>query len=112
MQSQVRVWHWQAESYSEHKALGGLYDSLGELIDKFVETFAGGAGVPKARDAFHTICANHPGRSGVISWMDEKIVWLQSDLPTQVGEGRTDLLNLRDEMVAAINRTKYLIRLG
>ncbi len=43
--------------------------------------------------------------------MDEKITWLTSEVPGQVGESRSDLLNIRDEMVAAINETKYLLRL-
>jgi hypothetical protein len=111
MQSQVRVWHWQTGSYAEHQALGGLYGDLGELIDSFVETFAGGAGVPKARENFNTHCSNYEGTEAIMSWIDEKISWLQNDLETQVGEERNDLLNIRDEMVAALNKTKYLLRL-
>ncbi len=38
MQSQLRVWHWQTNSYAEHKALGKLYESLDGLVDDFVET--------------------------------------------------------------------------
>lgn len=111
MQSQLRVWHWQTTSYAEHKALGKLYESLDGLVDDFIETFAGASGVPKAKEAFRTECVNHPGSDGVMSWMDEKIAWLQNDLPGQVGEGRSDLMNIRDEMVGAINQTKYLLRL-
>jgi hypothetical protein len=112
MQCQVRIWHWQAGSYAEHKALGHLYDDLSELADKFVETFAGHAGVPKARDSFNLSCSNHSGIASICSWLDEKIAWLKDELPNQVGEARTDLLNIRDEMVASINKAKYIIRLG
>jgi hypothetical protein len=112
LQCQLRVWHWQTTSYAEHKALGKLYESLDSLVDDFVETFSGSAGgVPKAKEAFRTECINHPGTDGIMSWMDEKIAWLNNEVPAQVGESRSDLLNIRDEMVAAINKTKYLLRL-
>ena len=111
MQCQLRVWHWQTTSFAEHKALGKLYESLDGLVDDFVETFAGSSGVPKAKEAFRTECVNHPGTDGIMSWIDEKISWLQTDVPAQVGENRSDLLNIRDEMVGALNKTKYLLRL-
>lgn len=33
--------HWSTKSYSEHKALGGLYDSLIDKIDDIVEAYQG-----------------------------------------------------------------------
>lgn len=111
MQSQIRVWHWQTDSFAEHQALGSLYESLNELVDEFVEVFSGMNGVPKARDSFKTECINYPGKDAIIAYFDDKIQWLQSEVPSQVGEDRTDLLNIRDEIVAALNKTKYLLRL-
>jgi tRNA-specific 2-thiouridylase len=40
-QNQVKILHWQTTSYSEHKTLNKLYESLSENIDTFVETFMG-----------------------------------------------------------------------
>ncbi len=36
-QQQLRVFHWQTESYAQHKALGKAYEALDGLIDSFVE---------------------------------------------------------------------------
>ena len=35
--NQIKVYHWQTTSFSEHKALDMAYESLGELVDEFVE---------------------------------------------------------------------------
>ena len=42
MQNQLRIFHWQTKSYSQHKALGKAYETLDGLIDTFVETALGG----------------------------------------------------------------------
>lgn len=41
----VQIAHWQTESYSEHEALGELYDELNKLNDKLVETYQGTLGL-------------------------------------------------------------------
>jgi len=41
----VQIAHWQTENYSEHEALGNLYDSLNKLNDKLVETYQGTLGI-------------------------------------------------------------------
>lgn len=114
MQSQIKVWHWQTQSYAEHKALGRLYETLDPLVDDFVETFAGVSGVPKTKDYFRTECTNYLGSDAIINYLTEKAEWLKSELPSQISQvsgERADLMNIIDEMVAAINHTKYLLRL-
>jgi len=39
--TQAHVWHHQTIKYSEHKALGHLYEGLTEFIDGFVESLQG-----------------------------------------------------------------------
>ena len=41
----VQIAHWQTESYSEHEALGELYDTLDKLNDKLTETYQGSSGL-------------------------------------------------------------------
>lgn len=47
LQNQIRIFHWQTKSYSEHKALGSLYEGLDPLIDEFVEVYFGKNGIRK-----------------------------------------------------------------
>ena len=37
--------------------------------------------------------------------------WLISEFPKHVGKDETDILNLRDELLAAVNRLLYLFTL-
>jgi hypothetical protein len=47
-----------------------------------------------------------------MSFLDEILVYLTQDIPTMLDKQKdTDLLNIRDEMLGAINQTKYLLRL-
>jgi len=39
--TQVKIWHNQTTSYSEHKALGHYYEGILELVDGLVESLQG-----------------------------------------------------------------------
>lgn len=45
LQTVVKLFHWSSKSYSEHIALGELYDSLSESIDTLVESVQGEEGI-------------------------------------------------------------------
>jgi DNA-binding ferritin-like protein len=112
VQSQLRVYHWQTKSYAEHKALGKLYESLDGDIDTFIETFSGKkGGVPAAKDNFTFIAENYKDNKTVVAFLDEFIVYLSQDVPSMLDTKDTDLLNIRDNMLGAVNQTKYLLRL-
>jgi len=49
IQEQLRIFHWQTESYAQHKAFGKAYEELGELIDQFVEVYMGKNGKVKVK---------------------------------------------------------------
>jgi len=111
VQAQLRVYHWQTKSYAEHKAIGKLYETLDGLTDTFVETFSGRKGVPSAKDNFTFVAENYKDSKTVMAFLDEFIVYLTQDVPSMLDSKDTDLLNIRDEMLGAVNQTKYLLRL-
>jgi DNA-binding ferritin-like protein len=112
VQAQLRVYHWQTKSYAEHKALGNLYENLDGLIDTFVETFSGKkGGVPVAKDNFAFAADNYKDNKAVVAFLDEFIVYLTQDVPSMLDNKDTDLMNIRDEMLGEVNKTKYLLRL-
>jgi hypothetical protein len=55
--------------------------------------------------------ANYKDNNGCVAIIDSAIAYMMKDLPTIVKPEDTDLLNIRDEMVGSLNRTKYLLRL-
>jgi DNA-binding ferritin-like protein len=111
LQDQLKVFHWQTKSYAEHKALGNLYDNLSDLIDEFVETFSGRYGVPAARESYKLTVMNYKDNASVMEFLDKSISYMAKDVTAMLKPEDTDLLNLRDEMIGAMNKTKYLLRL-
>ncbi len=41
LQAQMRILHWQTNSYAEHAAFGGFYDAADDIIDKLIEAIQG-----------------------------------------------------------------------
>lgn len=108
MQNQYRIYHWQTESYAQHMAYGGMYDTLSDLIDSFIEAYIGKYG--RALDLHPTLELNDFSSDGVQITIDEGIKFLES-LNTVLDAKDTDLLNMRDEMLAAHHKLKYLLTL-
>lgn len=110
LQNQIRIFHWQTKSYSEHQAFGALYEGLTPLIDEFVEVYLGKYGVQDSSENFEFSLQNYSSASPV-SFIDSNIYFLTNDIPAIVNPDDTDLLNIRDEMLALLNKTKYLLTL-
>lgn len=105
----VKLYHWKTYSYAEHEATNTLYTKLSKHIDEFVEVLLG-------KD------------DSVIEKMEKKLKIIDakntSDLKKRIYEYRdyfismnkifdekdSDLLNIRDEIVADLNRFLYLSR--
>lgn len=111
IQAQLRVLHWQTKSYAEHNAFGKAYDELDGLIDEFVEVHSGKYGNTLAKTNFQMTATNYKD-TNAMALIDSYISYLVKDLPMILKEGDSDLLNIRDEMVAVLNQTKYLLRLS
>ena len=110
-QNQVKILHWQTTSYSEHKSLDGLYGSLSDSIDEFVETFMGKYGRIISSSTFTLTLENYKNL-GSMSLMNDMENYLVNELPTMLDAKKdTDLLNIRDEILGSVNQTKYLLTL-
>ena len=106
MQNQLRIFHWQTKSYARHKAFGKFYDAMDELLDTFVETYQGQFG----RVAFNqTLDLKNMDES--IN-LDEILQRAAAMLTSEIEEGlSSDLLNIRDEILGAVNHLRYLLTL-
>jgi len=110
-QNQVKILHWQTTSYAEHKTLDGLYGDLSGHIDEFVEVFMGKYGRILAQNNFSLTLQNYASLPPM-DFMNQIAVYLIDELPTMLDSSKdTDLLNLRDEMLGSVNKTKYLLTL-
>ena len=110
-QIQIKLIHWSTSSYSEHKATGKLYDSLNDLIDNFTEIYMGNYG-KKLVNEIDNLYFKNPTNLNSIQLMDSFEKFLINELPDFLKEDHTSLLNIRDEILAEVQKTKYLLTLS
>lgn len=109
MLNMVKLYHWKTQSYAQHKATDDLYASLNADVDKFIEVLLG----------------KDPKR---IKMMEKKIELIDpvnvTDFKSRIYEYRefltdmnihfnetrdSDLLSIRDDLLADINQFLYLM---
>jgi len=110
LQNQLRIFHWQTSSYAQHKAFGKAYESLDSLIDDFLEVYMGKYGIVKANIKYNLSLDNYS--ENYIEFIDSSIVFLSNLVDELNIQKDTDLINLRDEMLAVLNKLKYLLNLS
>ena len=111
IQSQIKVLHWQTQSYSKHIAYGDAYDKIGDLADDFLEIYMGKYGRIALDGEADALILSNIGEVEIEAFLETIIEFLLS-LNHKLDANRdSDLLNLRDEMMATINKLKYLLTL-
>jgi len=100
-------WHNQTEVYSEHKTLNGFYESIEDLLDGLVESYAGIYGRPKGYEAHDFV--DWTSTDDTIKYFQNLYQYVQSErsgLPQD-----TWLQNIVDEIAAQVAKTIYLLTL-
>lgn len=102
LKTQLKLYHWQTQSYARHTSVDELSDAIRDRIDAFVETYIGVHG--------------RPLRFGKTEATVSLKVWSDDEMPIFLRESAdhlmrmslsSDLASIRDEIVAAIHRTLY-----
>jgi hypothetical protein len=112
LRNQIKIYHWQTIKYPRHKATDDLVDKLDDNIDKFVEVYMGKYGRIDFKGK--TACIkihNFQDKQGPI-YLESAVKWLTQKLPRYLKNTDTDLLNIRDEILADLNRSLYLFTLN
>lgn len=110
IQLQWRFLHWQTFGDAKHKTYGKIYEKLGELIDEFAETMMGKYGRPKFENEFGLMFQDISSLN-LQEFIDAIVEYLVSFSDVLDTKYDSDLLNLRDEMLGLINKSKYLLTL-
>jgi DNA-binding ferritin-like protein len=108
LRNQVKLYHWQTMSYPRHKATDDLVTKLDENIDQFVEVYVGKYGRPKLSGKTSTIRLRNHSDKEATELLREAIQWMSNDLSRKLKKTDTDLLNIRDTIIADLNQTLYL----
>jgi len=110
MLTTIKLYHWNTHSYARHKATDELYEKLSDLVDEFVEVMQGKMFSPnRIRTINEEIRAITPTSK---EKMVDKILYYIEQLKNLnhlfSSKKDSDLLNIRDEMMAHLNQFLYL----
>ncbi len=103
-----KLYHWNTTSYARHVASDRFNSVLGDLVDKFVEVFIGRYKLKPILSSIK-IEPTYIDDSGIVILYEQAKKYLES-LQTKFTD--SDLLNIRDELLAEVNKNLYLFNLN
>jgi len=111
MLNNVKLYHWNTHSFSQHKATDELHDRLSDHIDKFVEVLLGKKESRiKPTNAKIQLINSESTKSFKDRVYQYREYLIQMDNCFDPKRD-TDLLNIRDEILGDINQLLYLLTL-
>ena len=105
----VKLYHWNTRSYSQHKATDELYGRLNENIDKFVEVLLGKDGSRINRIEKKLLIRDFSNISDFKQQIYEYREFLKDLSIYFDNRNDSDLLSIRDDILADINQFLYLL---
>ena len=131
IQNTIKFSHWRTKSYSEHKALDGYLDKFLDKMDEFIEIWQGKYGRIDIKGKSVDMVVQKVNGKDLVRYLDVLVSFFLGEkskncknfkisgkknycritLMNIISSKDTDLLNIRDEIVGAINQLKYLLTL-
>jgi hypothetical protein len=107
-QTQLRLYHWKTMSHPRHEASGDLYSALDPLIDLFIESLQGSKDNGNYRIHYKNfdITFENVNENSIIDVFKSFKDFLENRIENIVSK-KTDLSNIRDEMLSHVNKTMY-----
>jgi len=111
LRDQIKLYHWQTRVYSRHIATDKILETLEKSIDSFVEVYIGKYGRPRINGKNATITLQNLTEAGATRLINASVKYLQGPLTKSLQPSDTDLMNIRDELVADLHQLLYLFTL-
>ena len=111
MREQIKLYHWQTDIFARHKATDDVIGALDTSIDTYVETYMGKYGRPKMTSSTNTVRVQNMADKTAAKFIKVCIAYLEGPLVKRLKPADTDLVNIRDEMLAELNKLLYLYTL-
>lgn len=108
VRNMIKIYHWQTPKYSRHKASDKLVLGLTEKIDKFMEVLQGTRGTRLLISNGSSFSIENQTDTSIIELLNAFKGYLSNTLLQYLSKNDTDLVNIRDEMLADINQALYL----
>lgn len=102
----MKLYHFQTENYSAHKTSDTYIEKFLELKDRFLEVAQGIYG--KINLKKYDIKGSSHNDENIFNHINGYIKYLNTGI-NDVLDDRTDLLNIRDELLSEANQLKYLL---
>lgn len=109
----VKFYHWRTSSFSQHKATDELYEELNDNIDEFTEALMGATNT-KIIPTANLYVENPSSVTDLEKMINDRIHKLNTfpfDKLSKSASAVSDLMNIRDEMMAALHKFLYLLKL-
>ena len=104
-QIKIKMYHFQTESYGAHKASDSYLETFEQKLDKFMEVAQGIVGKLQTKNINLNIITVNDGT--ILEELNNFIKTLR--MLDKVINTYSELLNIRDEMVADAEQLKYLL---
>lgn len=111
LRDQIKLYHWQTKVYSRHIATDKMLVELEKSIDSFVEIYIAKYGRPRISGNNGIIRLQNLSEAGATRLIQSSVKYLQGPLSKRLKETDTDLINIRDELIAELNQLLYLFTL-
>lgn len=111
IQHNTKVYHWTTKSYARHKASDSFLSELSDLLDTFVEVYMGRYSRPNFQEKRQVKLQEWNDQEALNKLTELKNI-LEKQLPKLLSKSDSELFNIRDEMLALINKTNYLYTLN
>jgi len=105
---QIRLYHWSTAIHARHSASGDLYEAFDGLLDRFVESLQGRSRLSYRSKKIEAISLDD---KDAIPYLKRMATFLTKNVDRffeSYKEDFTDLINIRDEMLALVNRSIFL----
>jgi len=111
LRDQIKLYHWQTRVYARHIATDKMLKKLEKEIDSYVEIYIGKYGRPKISGKNASITLQNLSEAGATRMIVAAVKYLQGPLTKTLQPSDTDLMNIRDEIIADLNQLLYLFTL-
>jgi DNA-binding ferritin-like protein len=105
----IKLYHWKTRSYAQHKATDDLYEKLNEKIDEFVEVLLGKdqTRIKMIEKRIDLLDANNTReiKERIFEYREfltDMNIWFDNSRDS-------DLLSIRDDILASLNQFLYLL---
>lgn len=109
LRNQIKLYHWQTDMHSRHVSADKFLDKAEKIIDNIVESYQGKYGIIYLNGNNKNIKLDNIKDKDIKKYLLTVRDFLIKIYPQFINKNtNTDLLNLRDELIAEINITLYL----